>query len=69
MRHLCLTELCIQLSSLSLCLARNFHDVTEGDLLVGPFAKLAGLTNLEVLTFLTFMFLFSISGKFTTNFI
>ena len=53
MRHLCvsLTELCIQLSSLSLCLAGNFHDVTEGDLLVGPFAKLASVTNFVVLIF------------------
>ena len=60
MRHLCvsLTELCIQLSSLSLCLAGNFHDVTEGDLLVGPFAKLAGLTNLIVLNIHVLIFYF-----------
>ena len=46
-----LTELRTQFPSLSLCLAGNPHDVTEGDLLVGPFANLAGVTNFIVLFF------------------
>ena len=66
MRHLCVSL--TELSSLSLCLAGNFQDVTKGDLFVCPYAKSAFVTNLIVLIVFDIHYLFSYFRQFHNEF-